>query len=90
MSRRPLLVLMRHSRKGNWLAASGNADAGILPKDDLADNLCRPDEEGQPMNGVTAPDQTGKLQFDTDRGASRSKWIARLLALALIGWMAAV
>jgi multidrug efflux system membrane fusion protein len=39
------------------------------------------------MNGVTAPDQTGKLQFDTDRGASRSKWIAGLLALALIGWM---
>ena len=39
------------------------------------------------MNGVTAPDQTGKLQFDTDRGTSRSKWIAGLLALALIGWM---
>ena len=39
------------------------------------------------MNGATAPDQTGKLQFDTDRGASRSKWIAGLLALALIGWM---
>jgi membrane fusion protein, multidrug efflux system len=39
------------------------------------------------MAGDTRPDQTGKLQFDTDRGAGRSKWIAGLLALALVGWM---
>ncbi len=39
------------------------------------------------MAGATPPDQTGKLQFDTDKGSGRSKWIAGLLALALIGWM---
>lgn len=39
------------------------------------------------MAGATPPDQTGKLQFDTDKGAGRSKWVAGLLALALIGWM---
>ncbi|WP_424177391.1 efflux RND transporter periplasmic adaptor subunit [Yoonia sp. TsM2_T14_4] len=39
------------------------------------------------MAGATPPDQTGKLQFDTDKGAGRSKWIAGLFALALIGWM---
>ncbi|MEO1640082.1 MAG: efflux RND transporter periplasmic adaptor subunit [Pseudomonadota bacterium] len=30
---------------------------------------------------------TGKLEFDNDKGAGRSKWVAGLLALALIGWM---
>lgn len=39
------------------------------------------------MAGATLPDQTGKLQFDTDKGSGRSKWIAGLLALALVGWM---
>ncbi|WP_019953602.1 efflux RND transporter periplasmic adaptor subunit [Yoonia vestfoldensis] len=39
------------------------------------------------MAGATPPDQTGKLQFDTDKGAGRSKWIAGMLALALVGWM---
>ncbi|WP_322890272.1 MULTISPECIES: efflux RND transporter periplasmic adaptor subunit [unclassified Yoonia] len=39
------------------------------------------------MAGATPPDQTGKLQFDTDKGAGRSKWVAGLMALALIGWM---
>ncbi len=33
------------------------------------------------------PDLTGKLTFDGDKGAGRSKWIAGLLALLLIGWM---
>lgn len=39
------------------------------------------------MPGNTPRDQTGQLQFDTDKGAGRSKWIAGLLALILIGWM---
>ncbi|ARU02116.1 efflux RND transporter periplasmic adaptor subunit [Yoonia vestfoldensis] len=39
------------------------------------------------MAGATPPDQTGQLQFDTDTGASRSKWIAGLLAIVLVGWM---
>jgi len=34
-----------------------------------------------------APDLTGTLQFDGDKGAGRSKWIAVLLALILFGWM---
>mgnify|MGYP001795302916 FL=1 len=33
------------------------------------------------------PDLTGRLTFDSDAGAGRSKWIAILLALLLIGWM---
>lgn len=33
------------------------------------------------------PDLTGKLTFEGDKGAGRSKWIAGLLALLLIGWM---
>ncbi|SFR98323.1 efflux RND transporter periplasmic adaptor subunit [Yoonia litorea] len=39
------------------------------------------------MSGETTPDLTGKLSFDSDRGAGRSKWIAALLVLLLIGWM---
>jgi multidrug efflux system membrane fusion protein len=35
----------------------------------------------------TAPDLTGQLKFDGDKKAGRSKWIAILLALALVGWM---
>ncbi len=35
----------------------------------------------------TAPDLMGKLTFDSDRGAGRSKWVAVLLALLLVGWM---
>lgn len=34
-----------------------------------------------------APDLTGTLTFDSDKGAGRSKWIAVLLALILVGWM---
>ncbi|MGD7473454.1 hypothetical protein, partial [Ralstonia pseudosolanacearum] len=30
---------------------------------------------------------TGQLQFATDQGAGRSKWIAGFLALVLVGWM---
>jgi multidrug efflux system membrane fusion protein len=39
------------------------------------------------MTGATPPDQTGKLQFHPDPGAGRSKWIAGLFALVLVGWM---
>jgi len=39
------------------------------------------------MTDNAAHDLTGKLSFDTDKGAGRSKWIAILLALLLIGWM---
>jgi len=35
----------------------------------------------------TQPDLAGKLTFENDRGAGRSKWIAGLLALLLFGWM---
>ncbi len=30
---------------------------------------------------------TGKLAFENDKGAGRSKWVAVFLALALVGWM---
>ncbi len=33
------------------------------------------------------PDLVGKLTFDGDKGAGRSKWLAGLLALLLVGWM---
>lgn len=39
------------------------------------------------MTGETAPDLTGKLSFQGDKGAGRSKWIALLLVLLLVGWM---
>ena len=39
------------------------------------------------MTGETAPDLTGKLNFQGDKGAGRSKWIALLLVLLLVGWM---
>jgi len=39
------------------------------------------------MADVEQPDLTGKLSFDGDKGAGRSKWIAGFLALALIVWM---
>ncbi len=35
----------------------------------------------------SAPDLTGQLRFETDKGAGASKWIAIFLGLALIGWM---
>ena len=35
----------------------------------------------------TQPDLAGKLTFENDRGAGRSKWIAGLLAILLVGWM---
>ena len=35
----------------------------------------------------TPPNLSGKLTFDGDKGAGRSKWIAGLLALLLVGWM---
>ena len=35
----------------------------------------------------TQPDLAGKLTFENDRGARRSKWIAGLLAILLVGWM---
>lgn len=33
------------------------------------------------------PDLAGKLTFDADKGAGRSKWVAIFLALLLVGWM---
>ena len=39
------------------------------------------------MAGDTAPDLTGKLTFESEKGAGRSKWIALLLMLLLVGWM---
>jgi len=39
------------------------------------------------MTDNAAHDLTGKLRFENDKGAGRSKWIAILLALLLIGWM---
>lgn len=33
------------------------------------------------------PDLAGKLTFDSDKGAGRSKWAAIFLALLLVGWM---
>jgi len=33
------------------------------------------------------PDLSGQLTFETDKGASRSQWIAVFLGLVLIGWM---
>ena len=32
-------------------------------------------------------DLAGKLRFDADKGAGRSKWVAGFLALLLVGWM---
>ena len=39
------------------------------------------------MTGETPPDLTGKLSFEGEKGAGRSKWIALLLVLLLVGWM---
>ena len=39
------------------------------------------------MSTETAPDLTGQLRFENDKGAGRSKWVAVLLALLLVGWM---
>ncbi len=39
------------------------------------------------MTTDPAPDLTGKLTFEGDQGAGRSKWIAIFLTLALVGWM---
>jgi multidrug efflux system membrane fusion protein len=39
------------------------------------------------MSGETPPDLTGKLSFDGDKGAGRSKWVAMLLVVLLVGWM---
>lgn len=33
------------------------------------------------------PDLAGKLTFEEDKGAGRSKWVAIFLALLLVGWM---
>lgn len=39
------------------------------------------------MASESSPNQSGKLQFENDKGAGGSKWIAILLAIALVGWM---
>lgn len=39
------------------------------------------------MTNDSAPDLIGKLHFEDDSGAGRSKWVAILLAVLLVGWM---
>ncbi|EBA12131.1 efflux RND transporter periplasmic adaptor subunit [Roseobacter sp. CCS2] len=39
------------------------------------------------MTQDNQPDLAGKLTFDADKGAGRSKWVAGFLALLLVGWM---
>lgn len=39
------------------------------------------------MTHENLPDQTGKLSFEGEKGAGRSKWIAMILGLVLVGWM---
>jgi len=39
------------------------------------------------MSQDGAPDLTGKLTFDGDKGAGRSKWVAIFMGLAMVGWM---
>ncbi|MDO6592085.1 efflux RND transporter periplasmic adaptor subunit [Loktanella sp. D2R18] len=39
------------------------------------------------MSQDGAPNLTGKLTFDGDKGAGRSKWVAILMGLAMVGWM---
>lgn len=39
------------------------------------------------MTSPMPADQRGQLQFDTDAGAGRSKWVAGFFALALVLWM---
>ena len=39
------------------------------------------------MADDTHPTLAGKLTFDGDKGAGRSKWLAVFLALLLVGWM---
>lgn len=39
------------------------------------------------MSQDAPPDLTGKLAFVSDKGAGRSKWMAGLLAVLLVGWM---
>mgnify|MGYP000029015093 CR=1 FL=1 len=36
---------------------------------------------------MTTPEKSIPLSFDTERGASRSKWVAGILILGVIGWM---
>ncbi|TQE92887.1 MAG: efflux RND transporter periplasmic adaptor subunit, partial [Spiribacter salinus] len=36
---------------------------------------------------MTMPEDTEKLSFQDDKGASRSTWIAAALVFAIIGWM---
>lgn len=39
------------------------------------------------MTHENLSDQTGKLTFEGEKGAGRSKWIAMILGLVLVGWM---
>ncbi len=39
------------------------------------------------MAQETEPDLAGRLTFQSDKGANRSKWLAILLAILLVGWM---
>ncbi len=39
------------------------------------------------MTNSSSKSQVGKLEFDNDKGAGRSKWIAGAFTLALVGWM---
>ena len=39
------------------------------------------------MSQDSAPDLTGKLTFESDKGAGLSKWVSIILMLAMVGWM---
>jgi multidrug efflux system membrane fusion protein len=51
----------------------------------VAKTTIEPKEYDMSQDG--APDLTGKLTFDGDKGAGWSKWLAILMALAMVGWM---
>lgn len=44
-------------------------------------------EKAPTMAKDSSPDLAGKLTFQDDKGAGRSKWIAILFAALLVGWM---
>lgn len=39
------------------------------------------------MPNDNLPDLNGQLKFEDDKGAGRSKWLAAIFALVLVGWM---
>ncbi len=56
----------------------------------MTDAAAKPFAETGPRSAATSGEDAAPprgLSFDTDKGSSRSKWIAGLLAVALVGWM---